>query len=211
MRTLADSVFYRYVKHFTPAGMAAAVNVDALDEPHTLCVGRTWLRREGVGQTSRYSHGGVSLDETVIPMVRLERITEILASVELTGVPRIVEVDEDRDDEVTLVVKNRGNVEVDFELSARSNLDEVLFDRRGTLKSGASCPLKFRIRGVYRSRPDGGTDASGTLSVIGMRLRHTDRGGKWREAVDGIVNLPVKVRPQKTKLETDALAGFDDV
>jgi hypothetical protein len=29
--------------------------------------------------------------------------------------------------------------------------------------------------------------------------------------VDGIVNLPAKVHPKKTKLATDALAGFDDV
>ena len=40
---------------------------------------------------------------------------------------------------------------------------------------------------------------------------HTDQAGKWRDAVDGIVNLPAKVHPKKTKLGTDALAGFDDI
>ncbi len=57
----------------------------------------------------------------------------------------------------------------------------------------------------------GQVDPSKTLAAIEVRLRHTDHAGKWRDAVDGLQNVPVKVSPKKTKLATDALAGFDDV
>ena len=54
-------------------------------------------------------------------------------------------------------------------------------------------------------------DPAGTVAAVELRLRHTDQAGKWRDAADGIVNVPVKVHGKKTKLATDALAGFDEV
>jgi len=42
-------------------------------------------------------------------------------------------------------------------------------------------------------------------------LRHTDLKGQWRDALDGIITIPVKVRAKKTRLDTDALKGFDDI
>jgi hypothetical protein len=60
-------------------------------------------------------------------------------------------------------------------------------------------------------KPTGEVDSAGTVSAIELRLRHTDQAGNWRDAADGTVNVPVKVHEKKTKLETDALAGFDEV
>jgi hypothetical protein len=45
----------------------------------------------------RYSHGGLSLSEVVVPAVRLERVTEKFAAMELTGLPSAIKVDEDID------------------------------------------------------------------------------------------------------------------
>ena len=42
-------------------------------------------------------------------------------------------------------------------------------------------------------------------------LRHTDLQGVWRAAREGVVTLPVLVKPKKTRLDTDALKGFDDI
>lgn len=44
-----------------------------------------------------------------------------------------------------------------------------------------------------------------------LRLRHTDLNDQWREALEGSQTIPVKVKPKKTKLDTDALRGFDDL
>ena len=69
--SLSDSVFYRYAKSFQP-GQAQSIEVLAGDEKHYLCVGRGWLRRGGVGTSVRYSHGGLSLSEVVVPAFRLQ-------------------------------------------------------------------------------------------------------------------------------------------
>jgi len=48
-------------------------------------------------------------------------------------------------------------------------------------------------------------DPEGTLTGITIRLRHTDLKSKWRDALDGLVTVPVAVQAKATKLETDAL------
>ncbi len=209
--TLKDTVHYRYAKHFTPAQLPATVKVDVANEPHSLCVGRTWLKREGVGNTARYSHGGVSFSELVVPAVRLERVTEKQASVVLSNLPSAVAVDEDQEVEVTFTVRNQGNVDAEFDVTVRSNLDQLLLEQHGSLSPAGSQSLTIHVVGAYRTRAGGDTDSKGTLSAIGIRLKHTDQAGKWRDAVDGSINIPVKVHAKKTKLTTDALAGFDDV
>jgi hypothetical protein len=129
--------------------------------------------------------------------------TEKLASVEIAGVPPAVAVDEDQETELTFTVRNRGNVDSESEVTVRSNLAPSLLEQRGTLLPVGAQPLKIRVLGTYRTLPDGATDIRNTLSAIGIRVRHTDQSGKWREAVDGIINVPVKVHAKKTKLATD--------
>lgn len=206
-----DTVHYRYAKHFTPTQLPATVKVDVANEPHSLCVGRTWLKREGVGIVSRYSHGGVSFSELVVPAVRLERVTEKRTCVELSNLPSVIAVDEDQEVEVTFTVRNQGNASAEFDVTVRSNLDQLLLEQHGSLPPACSRALKIRVVGAYRTRIDGETDPKGTLSAIGIRLKHTDQAGNWRDAVDGSINVPVKVHARKTKLTTDALAIFDEI
>ena len=40
-----------------------------------LAVGRRWFCRDNTKQPARYSHGGVSLAEMVVPAVALKRVT----------------------------------------------------------------------------------------------------------------------------------------
>ena len=54
-------------------------------------------------------------------------------------------------------------------------------------------------------------DPNNTVTAVTVRLRHTDLEGSWREAIDGLTTIPVKVKPKPVKLETDALKNFDDV
>jgi hypothetical protein len=209
--TFADAVFYRYAKGFKPLAMSLAVDVETGGETHFLCVGRQWLKREGVGTPVRYSHGGLSLSETVIPAFRLERVTEQFAAIELTNIPAVIAVAEDQNVELAFSVRNKGNVDLSYELAIRTNLGEQLLAHSASLAPAASRPLKCKIHGTFKMKPDGDVDPAGTIAAVELRLRHTDQGGKWRDAIDGIVNVPVKVHAKKTKLETDALAGFDEV
>jgi hypothetical protein len=54
-------------------------------------------------------------------------------------------------------------------------------------------------------------DPNNTVTAVTVRLRHTDLKGSWREALDGLITIPVKVKPKPVKLETDALKSFGDV
>jgi hypothetical protein len=207
----ASSIFYRYAKGFRPSAMSDAVAVDAGGESHHLCVGRQWLRREGVGTSARYSHGGLSLSEVVIPAHRLDRVTEKFAGIELTGLPEVIAVDEDQNVDLAFSVRNKGNVDTSYELVGRTNLGEQLLTQSAKLAPAASQPIKCTIHGAYKVRPSGEVDQAGTVVAVELRLRHTDQAGKWRDAADGIINVPVKVHAKKTKLATDALAGFDEV
>ena len=153
--TFANAVFYRYAKRFKPSAMSAAVAVEAGSESHYLCVGRQWLKREGVGTSVRYSHGGLSLSEVVIPAFRLERVTEKFAAIELTGLPVVIAVDEDQDVDLVFSVRNKGNVDTSYELVIRTNLGDQLLVHSASLAPAASQPLKCRIHGSYKVKPTG--------------------------------------------------------
>ena len=112
---------------------------------------------------------------------------------------------------MAFAVRNNGTMDAEFEVTVRSNLGEQLLRHSGSLSPAASRSLKFRLHGNYRLRASGEVDPAGTLTAVEFRLRHTDQDGKWRDARDGTINLPAKVQAKKTKLDTDALAGFDDV
>lgn len=209
--TFADAVFYRYAKRFQPAAMYSAVEVKAGNELHYLCVGRQWLKREGVATPVRYSHGGLSLSEVVIPAVRMERVTEKFAAIELTGLPKFIPVDEDKDVAFAFSVRNKGNIDSGYELVVRTNLGEQILVHSADLAPAATSSLKCDVHGTFKLRPTGDIDPAGTITAVELRLRHTDQAGNLREAADGIANIPVTINPKKTKLATDALAGFDEV
>ncbi len=208
--TLPNAVFYRYTKSFQPSQVNSVGVLTGADQ-HYMCVGREWLRREGVAAPVRYSHGGLSLSEVIIPALKLERVTEKFAAVELTALPVAVAVEEDQDAEVTFTVRNRGNLEAEFQVAVRTNMGEEVLQQSGSLAPASSKALKFQVHGHYKLDAAGEIDPTGTLTAVEFRLRHTDQNGQWRDALDGIINLPANVQAKKTKLDTDALAGFDDV
>jgi hypothetical protein len=76
---------------------------------------------------------------------------------------------------------------------------------------GASATHKWTVLGRYRQTTGQDVDRKATLMAVNLRLRHTDLQGQWREALEGAQTVPVKVKPKKTKLDTDALRGFDDL
>jgi hypothetical protein len=209
--TMQENVAYRYVKEHRPEGFPGAVEVASASGRYFLAVGRTWFRREDGRAASRYSHGGVSLAEVVVPAAVLTRITEKAARAELQNIPGEIAVPEDETTEITFSVRNSGNTEVEFELNARTNLADELLAHRGRLSAGAAFKATLCILGRYRTTLSGASDPYATTTALTIRLRHTDLKGTWRDAVDGTATIPVFVQAKVGKLDTDALKGLDDI
>ncbi|MCX5676472.1 MAG: PglZ domain-containing protein [Planctomycetota bacterium] len=211
-RSLQEDVHYRYAKGFRPAQSPDAVEVQPGAETHFVVVGGHWLRREGAKTVPRYWHGGLSLAEMVVPAVVLHRTTSKEARAELQDLPvGSLRVQEDATAELAFRVLNSGNTPVEFEVSARTNLGEELLSYKGKLGLGETYKAKCSAVGRYRETPAREADALGTLTGIIVRLRHTDLHGEWREALDGLVTVPVGVEAKKFKIDTDALRGFDSI
>ena len=211
-RDLQADVRWRYTCGFSPRGFPEAVQITIGSEQYAVAVGRKWFRRETAKVAPRYSHGGLSLAEMVVPGFKLRRVTEKTAQVELDGVPvSAIAVGEDSSVELAFAIRNSGNVVALFELRVRTNLGEEVLTQDGKLPSGGSFPVRCPIVGRYRETPSREMDTQGTLTAVSIRLRHTDLSGNWRDAIGGLETVPVIVQPKQTKLDTDALKGFDDI
>jgi hypothetical protein len=209
-RALQDDVRFRYVKGFRPDGAGDAIEVPGNPDPYCVAVGRSWFRREGSKNAPRYEHGGLSLAEMVIPGAVLKRVTEKEARVAIMRIPAgSLVVEEDGQTEISFAVENVGNVLVEFELRAQTNLGEELLAHRGKLGARASYPARLTVIGTYRQTMARELDLARTVTAVTLRLRHTDLQGNWRDAIDGVITIQVNIRAKKTRLDTDALKGFD--
>ena len=211
-RDLQADVRWRYTCGFSPKDFPEAVQITTGPEQCAVAVGRKWFRRETAKVAPRYSHGGLSLAEMVVPGFKLRRVTEKTAQVELDGVPvSAIAVGEDSSVELAFAIRNSGNVAASFELRVRTNLGEDVLTQDGKLPPGGSFQVRFPIVGRYSETPARELDTQGTLTAVSIRLRHTDLSGNWRDAIGGLETVPVIVQPKQTKLDTDALKGFDDI
>jgi hypothetical protein len=148
----------------------------------------------------------------VISGAVLKRVTEKEARAAIVRLPAgVLVVEVDGQTERSCAVAHMGNVLVECELRAQTNLGEELLSYRGKLRARASYPARLMVIGTSRQTPARELDPAGTVTAVTWRVRHTDRQGNWRDAIDGVVTLPVKVRAKKTRLDTEALNGFDDM
>lgn len=210
-RSLKDDVRWRYVLGLQPASAPNAVAVTVREEAHALAVGRRWFCRDNTKQPTRYSHGGVSLAEMVVPAVALKRVTSKSARATLEGLPDALEIPEDQAQDVAFQLQNRGTVPVDFVVEARTNLGEELLRDQGTLPPGEAKKFSVKLQGRYKLTPAREVDPAGTLRAVSFRLRHTTLTGEMREPPGGQVTVPVQVKPKPTKLDTDALSSLDNI
>jgi hypothetical protein len=211
-RSPKSDVHWRYTVGFRPSNAADAVEVEVKGEKHFLAVGRRWMSREGTKFPPRYSHGGVSLAEMVVPAVALKRVAGKSARAVLEDLPEFLELGEDQTVELTFHVRNRGTAPVEFTVQARNNLGEELLDAKGNLVAGETRKFSLTMSGRYREKPlTRELDTTGTLRALSVRLRHTNLNGEWHEPPGSQVTIPVAVKPKTTKLDTSALAGLDNL
>ena len=172
---------------------------------------RRWFCREGTKDTPRYTHGGLSLAEVIVPGVVLRRVTEKVARAELMELPVALTADEDAVVELPLTIRNSGTSDLDFEIRVVNNLGEELLLQTGALTPASKAKFTAQVLARYKETSDREPDYNNTVTAVTLRLRHTDLQGHWRDALDALITLPVQVKPKSVKFETDALKGFDDV
>jgi len=210
-RTLEATVRWRYIEGFAPAKMPEAVAVPVGGEKVWMAPARRWFCREGTKDTPRYTHGGLSLAEVVVPGVVLRRVTAKVARAELVDLLVVIPADEDAVVDVPVTIRNSGNCEVEFEVRVLNNLGEELLAKRARLAPATTHKETACVLAKYKEGSDREIDHSNTVTAVTLRLRHTDLQGDWRDALDGLITIPVKVKPKAVKLETDALKSFDDI
>jgi hypothetical protein len=210
-KTLEATVRWRYIEGFAPAMMPDAVAVSVGSDKVWMAPARRWFCREGTKDTPRYTHGGLSLAEVVVPGVVLRRVTEKVARAELTELPGTLPVAEDDTVEMPLTVRNSGTSELSFEVRVLNNLGEELLLQSGSLAAASKVKFTARVLARYKETSDREPDLNQTVTAVSLRLRHTDLHGQWRDAIDGLISIPVQVKPKAVKFETDALRSFDDV
>jgi hypothetical protein len=210
-KKLEATVRWRYVEGFAPAKMPEAVAVSVGDEKVWMAPARRWFCREGTKDTPRYTHGGLSLAELAVPGAVLRRVTEKEARVELMDLPVVIPADEDAIVDLPVTVRNSGNCDVEFELRVVNNLGEEILSQRNWLAPANKVKHTARVLARYKETSSREPDMNNTVTAVTLRLRHTDLNGQWRDAIDGLITIPVKVKPKAVKLETDALKGFDEI
>jgi hypothetical protein len=175
-----------------------------------LPVGSVWFKREK-SVSPRYSHGGCSMAEMVVPGAVLRKITGKIARPALESIPTQILVEEDVVADVSVVVRNAGNVDLSLSVRLQDNLGEVIALQEATLPVGQKLTIAGQLTGRYRETAAREVDPKGTVTSVGVRVHYTDVDGKRREFEEGMVVIPVRVKPKPTRLESDALKSFDDM
>jgi hypothetical protein len=162
-----------------------------LTESQQYCVakGRKWFGREK-GRFSRYSHGGISLDEMVVPAALLKKITKPRIEVVLDKIPDLIEGLEDAEIRLDLLIRNNGNKEAKYFLSAEldTGWKETL---RGSVASLEEKSIILRLVPLRRSRR------------LNLTLSYKDAQGK---EVKRTYAVPIQVLEKKEKVEIDLSA-----
>lgn len=160
----------------------------------TVAKGRKWFSRPK-GKYSRYVHGGISLDEMVVPGILMEKIAIATVELVLTSSDNI-ELTEDTPFEFEVKIANNGNRGTQFDLISRTNTGEE--ERHpGTLGPKEDQIITFSL-------------AKPTLALrnLEVSLSWKTPDGKLTKPEKRII--PIKVNERKDKVEFK-FGGLDNI
>lgn len=135
-------IAYRYLRNFEHPEGVKVKHTNKLD--FTVAKGRRWFYRQG-GKPARYSHGGISFDEMVVPGVLVKKLTSPFVKIEMIlPQPHELEFVEDEEATFEVIVRNEGNVPAEFNLQVQSDFTgEKLFKQSIPIKGEVRCPFTF--------------------------------------------------------------------
>lgn len=187
-----NPVRYRYLK-----GIEHAEGVPVRygeGKTFTVAKGRSWFNRPN-GKYTRYTHGGISLEEMIVPGAVLKKIVTPAIAFQFAGLPDRLEVTEDQEATIQIVIKNSGNREGQFSLAVQVDTGEKQeYARRLVPKS--ECKLHFAFMPKFGKKQ--------MSTRITCNLAYDDVYDKKQILTPKIV--PVIVSPRKDKVEIDLSA-----
>ncbi|MBA3924334.1 MAG: PglZ domain-containing protein, partial [Nostocaceae cyanobacterium] len=111
-------VRYRYLKSSLP-GYGKRVSYGSPEYTYQVAVGRQWFNRPNSKKMERFTHGGISLDEMVVPGVILKPITKQVRQLKFLDLPSQMQGIEDEELKIVLSVLNSGTQRSSFSLKWR--------------------------------------------------------------------------------------------
>ena len=193
---VGERVFYRYLvnmKH--SAGLSVPFHGDRF---FTVAKGRTWFQREG-GRFARYSHGGISMGELVVPGVTMQRIVEPFVKLVLSGVPRRLEVLEKEPQTVSVRLRNMGNRATKYTVTFDTNSELEGQTYSGTLGPREAQDLSYSFIPVYTPKA--------TESLV-VQVTYSDVDGQGKRLP--LRSCSVTTKPRKDVVEID-FGGLDQL
>lgn len=187
-------VFYRYLldlPHVQGTGVPRAEGGN-----YTLAHGRAWFKREG-GRAARYTHGGISLGEMVVPGIRLRKIVEPFVSLSLSGLPPHLRVVEKEEQTLDVTLHNAGNRLTHYELVFSLNPEGNTTCLQGSLGPRASQSHAYRFTPRYSPQP---------TQYLEVKVTYRDIDG--RNVALPTHSTPIAVEPRKDVVEID-FGGLD--
>lgn len=182
----AQHVFYRYLIDLAYPQCPQVAGPKG--ETYTLAQGRAWFRREG-GAPTRYTHGGISLAEMVVPGVRLQKIVTPSVKLALVGAPQRLDVREKEPCDVHITLQNTGNRPTTYTLTWQLDTTSQANTIQGTLGPRENRVHAYTFTPVYSPRPT-------TRLTVTIGYEDVDRRQK---------TMPVHVIPITTEPRTDVV------
>jgi hypothetical protein len=163
-------------------------------EFYTVAEGRRWFSRPR-GKFSRYAHGGISLDEMVVPGIVLGKMAALRIELSLIA-PDIIELTEDISSKLETRIMNNGNKETPFQLTLHLNTgEEERFE--GSIRANESEVFMFLVEKPILSMKN--------LEIV-LSWKGTDKGtSKLQKRT-----IPIKVKERKDKVEFK-FGGLDKI
>ena len=189
-----ENIKYRYIEN---GQHEKGIKITYDDKTHwILAVGSQWFERpKPAGKPARYSHGGISMAEMVIPAVRLkkriEKKVEIIITVE-TPSPC------SPGDTVNLPiqVRNQGTVDTNVSLSCRL-AGRLVAEDSLVLPAGAGYNWSVSVT------------ADPKANQVSVTAQYT-LPGKEKKSEKKVITIPIKEVGAKVEIDTSALDVFKD-
>jgi hypothetical protein len=188
-------ITYRYIRNKKYA-TGAQITYDNKDM-WTVAIGRDWFERpKAWGKKARYSHGGISMAEMVVPAVRLKKKTVLKAEIVIAfeAPPEAVP-----GDTIVIPVKiaNQGTVETDVSLACRLS-GRLISETKMKLIGGTSYTWKVSVKVDPKARQF----AVAAQYVTPQKEKKTEK----RQ-----IEIPIKEVGMKVDIDTSALDVFEDL
>ena len=186
----SHDVRYRYLKTDQPI-YGKSVSYGRSEYTYQVAVGRQWFNRPDSNKMERFTHGGISLDEMVVPGAILKPITKQIRKLELLDLPSQLFLSEDEEIKLVFSILNGGTQRRSFLINWRIDDNQPKFLQQ-ELVAGNHTPVTLTFLAHLGQQ------------ILTIELLDTEG---IRHAINRI-SLQISARHDKVEF-SDPLAGLD--